>query len=185
MCETACNKQLDLDPLTAFGGDPLHCESVEPSSIPPPYQDLLVHPRDMTSTLEGFIGQPLRLRVIEKRVESLHVRRRVLLVGEADGTIAEFGAILIRLEALPQPARSQVIACERPLGSILTSHSLAFRSKPSAYFRLQPDVQTKDFLRLPVGARPYGRRNVLSTPDGDVIADIVEILPMMNRHEHD
>ena len=183
MCDLACANPLDLEPLAAFTAEPLRGTTIEAESLPAPYHDLLVHQRDMTSTLESFVGQPLRLRVLEKRVEAGMLCRRVLLVGERDDAVVEFGAIQIHLTALPASAQTEVLACERPLGAILTHHRMAFLSAPRVFFRVHPDSDTSRLLHLSADTWLYGRRNVLRTPDGLMIADIVEVLPKMDGYE--
>ena len=77
---------------------------LEGSHVPEPYRRLLVHERDMTSTLEAFIGQPLSLKVLETRNDGTCLAREVVLMGDRDGIPAEFGAIRIFLDQLPLDA---------------------------------------------------------------------------------
>ncbi len=173
----------DFGPLAALFGEPVHGEVISADDVPEPCHGLLVHDRDMTSTLESFCGQQLRVEVLGKRVEDDRLWRRVLLVGVQDGRLVEFGAIRIELAALPEAARAEVLACETPLGAILHAHSVSFRSAPTAFFRVHggPGLPSalRSFSRDAANTELclYGRRNTLSLTDGRVIADIVEVLP--------
>ena len=153
--------------------------AIPPSSIPEPCRSLLVHNRDMTGTLSQFWNSAIcihPLRVDESR-DSLY-REVVLTAGEdRDARRVEAGAIRIHLGEFPSAAKTEILAGHAPFGGILTDHEIAFRSRPRAYFR----TQTNEFLREAFPNDPegthYGRHNVLSTPEGATLAEVVEILP--------
>ena len=66
--------------------------------LPEPFKTLLVHERDMTSTLEKYHDQKLRLHMLWRRLEGEEYFRQVLLVTEGDQKPVEFGAIKINLQ---------------------------------------------------------------------------------------
>ena len=43
--------------------------TITESALPEPYRGLLAHEEDMTSSLESFFGQPLRLKILGTRAE--------------------------------------------------------------------------------------------------------------------
>ena len=99
-----------LNPLEWFhhapGETPPSFDAVAGPELPEPYRGLLVHERDMTSTLEAFVGQPLVLRVLRVHRSADCLHREVVLVGASDGTMAEFGAIRIF-----EPSRFNFLDC--------------------------------------------------------------------------
>lgn len=151
-------------------------ERVMPEAMPQPYRKLLVHERDMTSTLERFHNAKTYLELIHRKVDVRSISRMVTLTPEG-GTPVEFGAIVIYLTQLPDAAREAVLECRIPLGAILKEHRVHFMSCPQAFLRVQPDQFMRDSLRIDAADGLYGRRNNLLLPDHSPLADILEILP--------
>lgn len=153
-------------------------EEIPAARMPKPYRGLLVHNSDMTSTLEGFHGETLGLRLLDRRHADGQLWRKVVLVGTVTGRPVELGAIRIDLEAFAPEPRRAILASRTPLGSILASFEVAYLSRPRYFFRIESDTQME--RELDVATSPmmlYGRRNVLSDPAGRTLADVVEILP--------
>ena len=170
-----------LQPLREIYGDARHSlpqlEVVAGSAIPEPYRSLLVHDRDMTRTLKAHHGGAIRLRTWASGVEAGIYRRMVGLLLEHSGRPVEFGATRVHLERFPEPWRGLILAGERPLGGILNAWGIAYRSRPSAFFKTEGDERIWTALALPGPTTLYGRRNTLSDPQGNTLADILEILP--------
>lgn len=150
------------------------------SAMPEPYRSLLVHERDMTRTLEQFHGGAIHLRVISSYREGGAYWRESVLELDGSGRPVEFGAIKIQLAALPEDCRRLILAEHLPFGGILNAAGVRYLSRPSAYLRFEPD----DFVALSFGLRPagpfYGRQNALRKETGEVLAEIIEILPPAN-----
>lgn len=173
-----------LDPLIHFyAGKPLPAiRPVLASDVPEPYKGLLVHDSDMTSTLEAFHGGPLKLRVLRLTIESDILKREVVLELESTGNSVEFGAIEIFLQTFPEPAQRAIRESYRPLGAILSEFGVAYVSQPSLFFRVDSDVVMQSALDLKgEGVVLFGRCNALRTPEGRLLAEVVEILPPVNR----
>ena len=62
---------------------------LEGPSVPEPYRGLLVHSSDMTPTLEGFYGQPMRLNVLTREHHAGFYHREVLLKTAKDSRPVE------------------------------------------------------------------------------------------------
>lgn len=155
----------------------LHIQPIEGDAVPAPYHDLLVHEKDMTSTLEAHFDTTFRLHVLDKHVETSQLTRQVVLVSEADDRPVEFGAIRIRLDRFEGALRETIVACKRPLGSILNEAGLAFHCHPNAYFTFQSDEIAQRAFQLDEGHILYGRHNRLVDGDEAILAEVVEILP--------
>lgn len=150
---------------------------VDAAAMPEPYRGLLVHERDMTSTLESHHAESIELAVLERRRQGDLLYREVVLVGAWSRRPVEFGAIRIDLAPFQPAARDQILAGKKPLGAILADHQVPYLSRPQLYFTLRSDALIDRALGLAGPATLYGRRNVLTGPAGRLLAEVVEILP--------
>ncbi len=151
-------------------------EIIRGEAMPEPYKSLLVHERDMTSTLERFHGARCHVRAMEY-VEDEEYSRLVVLELDGSRKPIEFGAITIHLPTFSLHARELIRARERPLGTILHEEHIGFISCPQAFFRVAADELICAALHEEENASLWGRCNRLTSKDGMAIAEIVEILP--------
>ena len=154
---------------------------LEGENVPQPYRNLLVHRNDMTPTLEAFHGEPIRLRLLDRRQDGDRLYREVALTLVESGVPVEFGAIVIHCDRFPPAAREEILGCSRPLGSILAVHGIDHFSRPQAFFEIISDEVMNAALRLDRPLRLYGRRNVLMDSEEQVLAEVVEILPPLQQ----
>ncbi len=184
--------QADLAPpvIATLGGE----------QMPQPYRGLLAHDDDMTPTLERFHGGRIHLRVLHSRSPvtggaapvtggtapatggrryGATLMREVVLLLDADETPAEFGAIRIHLDGLPENARRQIHEGRRPLGAILAAHGVPHVNRPSAFLRVTPDPVIIEAMGLVGPDHLYGRCNTIRHASGEPLAEVVEILPPM------
>ena len=169
-----------LAPLEAFyqrAGQALpDIEIIEGEAMPEPHKSLLVHARDMTSTLERFHGARCHLRTMQCH-EAVEYARLVVLELDGNAKPVEFGAITIHLQAFSEHAREHILQRLRPLGTILNEEKIGFVSCPQAFFRVVPDDLICEALKISGESLLYGRRNRLSSETGETLAEIIEILP--------
>jgi chorismate-pyruvate lyase len=152
--------------------------TVAGDEVPMPYRDLLVHRSDMTSTLSRFHGSTIQLQVLEQSIDETSILRGVILRRCRDNQPVEYGAIRIYLKHFPEGAAATLRAGTTPLGSVLADFSIPYVSNPLGYIRLTTSEEIAKSLELDtLGDVVYGRRNRHLTPAGDVLADILEILP--------
>jgi len=151
------------------------------AEVPPPYRTLLVHSADMTPTLAGFYGQALGLRVLSRERQGDSYKREVILWLAEDERPVEYGAIRIRLDRLPPPARRLVLEEQRPLGAILQDEAIPHLSWPQAFFRLKADAHAGAALGLRRAGFLYGRRNVLLDGSRRLLAEVIEVLAPVAR----
>ena len=157
-------------------------EEVTSLDIPQPYRYLLVHTKDMTSTLERFYQARTQLQLLNSATNNGVYQREVLLTLDPTNAPVEFGAIAIQLPLFPPEAAEAVVDARQPLGAILQEHGMPFVSRPKAFIRVLPDEAISGVLGLEQPAEMYGRCNALYDPTGRTLADIVEILPpVVNR----
>jgi chorismate-pyruvate lyase len=152
-------------------------ERLEPVEVPEPYCELLVHERDMTSTLQSFHNDSIHLEVLRSEREEETYFREVLLRLDANGKAVEYGAIQIYLSRFPDEAREAILEARLPLGRILHDHRVNYTSRPRFFFRVVPSKRLRDLFGVQGEKRMFGRRNTLYQEQNLPLADIVEILP--------
>ena len=153
-------------------------EPVEGAAMPEPYRSLLVHERDMTSTLAQFHGSAIGLRVLHRHNAGDAYYREVLLLAKRSGRPVEYGAIKIHLGQFPGPARDAIIEASAPLGQLLHDHGIGHLSRPGGFLRIECDDHIGGLFGLDDRPVLYGRRNTLyDGTGGHRLAEIVEILP--------
>jgi flavin-dependent dehydrogenase/chorismate-pyruvate lyase len=168
-----------LEPLVRFRSEAgAEFEAVSGAEIPEPARTLLVHQGDMTSRLQRFHESAIGLRVLQSTREGSEVcSREVLLLSEATGAPVEYGAIEIFLGGLPAAVRELILEGKVPLGGILNSSGVRYRSEPQEFFKLRQSPSLASLLGAESVTPLYGRCNILRTEDGGLLARIVEVLP--------
>jgi chorismate-pyruvate lyase len=151
--------------------------------LPEPYRHLLVHERDMTSTLENFHNDTIALKVLSRNQRGDHYYREVILRRSRDQQPVEFGAIKINLNLFSPPVRRQILDEKAPLGRILNENGIPYSSRPKAYLRFKADSFMQTALQTAKLDWLYGRRNTLLDPQLRPLAEIVEILPPVASKE--
>ena len=152
-------------------------QQIDSEEMPEPYKTLLVHRSDMTSTLEGFHKDTIRVDVLSRNHVDDHYFREVVLRTEKLGKPVEFGAIKIHLALFPDAARREILAERWPLGRILKECALKYNSWPSAFLKVASDHFIDAALDLKGAQILYGRCNTLLNEQQRPLAEIVEILP--------
>jgi len=178
---------MELDPLSpllqfylAEGVALPEVELVDAGRLPQPAQRLLVHDVDMTSTLQRFFGREIYLDILNKEHVGSLLKRKVVLRLKGVTKPVEFGAIEIHLKHMPEQAKQAVIEGVRPLGGILTEFGVEYESQPSAFFQVAPDELMSRCFDISSPATLYGRCNTLTYAHGDVLANVVEVLPPLS-----
>jgi len=161
--------------LTASGLKGVDLRWVSEFEIERPYQQLLSHDRDMTSTLADFHGGEVKLQVIQEYlVADLYMREVILSVREKT---VEYGLIEIHLQNFSDDLRERITGKGEPLGNILNTSGLPYKSAPESFFAIGGDDFSPDFFPSTGGKSLFGRYNQLLNPDDRVLARILEILP--------
>jgi chorismate-pyruvate lyase len=174
----APNIPTELSPIIAtslLGAVPLIW--LPASAIPAPYNQLLVHHHDMTSELAAFHGDSITLTVLHAQQSDIQYLREVTLHTATTGLPVEYGLIEILLDSFPADLRPSILAGKTPLGAILTSSGLPFRSETQGYFTVPAPTLKSIFPESPAGAILYGRYNHLVYGENTILARILEILP--------
>lgn len=167
-----------LDEFYAQAGRALPAiKPVDGTKVPEPYRSLLVHSGDMTSKLENFHGESIRLEVLSRQERGDFYFREVVLILVQSGRPVEFGAIKMNLALFPPTARRQILEEKLPLGRILEDYKIVYSNRPKGFFRIESDGFIQTALGLPGVVKVFGRRNALLDPRKQALAEVVEILP--------
>ena len=152
---------------------------IDKKHIPEPYKSLLVHERDMTSTLGQFHNDEIQLKVIKQHQQKNEYYREVLLISKHEKRPVEYGAIKIFLQHFPELARKAVVEASAPLGQLLHDYNIDYLSRPKSFLTIECDTYIGDLLACKNKAKLFGRRNSLYEANNLLqIAEIVEILPI-------
>jgi hypothetical protein len=146
-------------------------------SVPQPQQKLLVHLRDMTSTLTEHHGEPVALKVLQRHQGPHWYRRHIVLETESSRRPVEYGAMRILLPLLSEAARLEVIAARMPLGAVLARHGLAYRHCPGGFFKIRSNRLIEETFGLSEPQWLYGRCNCMTDGVGRVVSEVIEVLP--------
>jgi chorismate-pyruvate lyase len=166
-----------LDQLMPLADGPLRdLRAIDPADIPRPYRELLVHTRDMTPTLEGFHGDRIELDTLRTVREPEVYLREVVLRLVGDGRGVEHGASRIHLNRFPEAMRDEILDAHTPLGTLMASFGIDHVCRPTRYVRLEPNRRLQDSLDLKQPVTLYGRQNVVSSPTGESLYEVMEIL---------
>jgi len=150
-------------------------EWITPEEIERPYCELLVHERDMTSTLARFHGAEIGLEVLQEGHRGCSYVREVIL--SAGMSAVEYGIIEISLDLFDSEVREKIVGGGAPLGSILNGDGVEYQSQPQGYFRICSSHFSPSFFSKRGGEFLFGRYNNLSNSKRGVLARILEILP--------
>ena len=150
---------------------------IEGSEMPLPYRDLIMHNKDMTSTLADFHRSGIGLEVLKETNEGSGYVREVVLFAEPTGKPVEYGAIRIQLDHFRPEVRNAIVEGKEPLGSILNRMQYTYVSRPKGFFFIQAPLVSQKRFGCSEDSILYGRYNQLFNGEENEVAQIIEILP--------
>jgi hypothetical protein len=166
-----------LDVLYAQAGlAPPRARRLRADQLPPPYDNLLAHQRDMTSTLEAHFSSRLDVRVLTTFMRGRMYYRRVLLALEDSGRPAAMGAVAVTLNAFSPRVRARIVAQRAPLGRLVRESGVDFAITPQAFFEVTPNSEMLGVFHMRTAVPLYGRQTRMHFA-GKAIGHIVEVLP--------
>ena len=171
-------------PLSIFyerdGRELPSAERLRPRDVPEPHRRLLVHREDMTPTLSGYFGEPVRLRVLNVVHEPDFYAREVVLFLASSGRAVEYGAIRIFLERFPPGAAKSIVEARQPLGALLAGIP-HFHESPRYFLRVRANGPVRKVFDLPSNGLLYARRNTITNDLNEPLADVLEMLPPLEE----
>jgi chorismate-pyruvate lyase len=144
--------------------------------MPPPYQDLLVHEKHMTLTMESFHHGSVDVRILERQREGSLYARRILLVLRRSGQVVLYGLVRIDLRLCSPQVQTEILLGWKPLGRILIEHNVMRRIEPTAFLRVTPGPTLVSRFALPSAVPLFGRLAFIHCNEQPAI-ELLEILP--------
>ncbi len=152
-------------------------ELIAGDAVPAPYQALLVHPHDMTPTLEAFYQSDIHLEIVSQQRRGDFYFREVVLRLNRDEQPVEFGANKLYVGRFPEEVQELILAEEIPLGRILADCGVKHRTEIRGFLRVESDALISEKFELTAPAVLYGRKALISDLQGRPLSEVVEILP--------
>lgn len=146
-------------------------------AVPEPYRALLVHDRDMTSTLERFHGSEIYIQALSSERRDGEYFREVILRRARDDAPVEFGANCVNLHLFAPEARAMILQEKVPLGRIVKDYAIAHAIRVRNFFRVEPDELVCRALNLPEPVTLFGRQAMICDAARRPLSQVVEILP--------
>ena len=180
----------DLDALIAIfygdGGEPDSSkperaelgdfEPVSGADLPLQVRGLLDHNHHMTVTQESFHECPVDVQVLQEARTTETYSRRISLSRQRDGAIVQFGIVRIHTELLDPVVRSEIEACQTPLGRVLIAHNVMRQVELHQLYRIKCGSDLAQVFHCPPGTVVYGRTAVIYCDDKPAI-ELLEIVP--------
>lgn len=152
-------------------------EIIPADDVPEPYRSLLVHERDMTSTLERFHDSEIYIKAQGAGQRDGKYFREVVLHLASGDTPVEFGANCVHLSLFPAEARRMILRERIPLGRILKDQAIPYSIRVPLFFRIEPDGLICRSLNLTLPILLYGRQAVICDSQQRPLSQVIEILP--------
>lgn len=151
------------------------CSIVQPENIPHPSDELLVHHQHMTVVLQRHHGGPVRVHVLEEKLEGDRYTRKISLTRQGSDEVVEWGIVRLDFRFIPEAAKREILAKEMPLGAILIKHKVHRRIKPRYFLRF-PEGSAVLKLFDADSAKPlYGRLGTIYC-DEEPCIELLEIV---------
>jgi chorismate-pyruvate lyase len=97
------------------------CQAAE---LPAAYRRLLAHKGHMTVTVERRHASPVDVEVLRTMKMPTHYSREILLRRQSDGRVVQYGIVRLALAAIEEPARSEILSEQIPLGRVLIKYNV-------------------------------------------------------------
>ena len=151
------------------------CSEIEPSDVPQPYRDLLVHDGHMTVTLEDHHGSRVRVEPYSVHQQGDLYGRLLDLRSEHSGEVVMTGILLFNLSICSPEVRELIIGEQVPLGRILIEHKILRRLTSETFLRVESQDPLVSRFELPSPATAYGRLATIFY-EGQPAVDLLEIV---------
>ncbi|MBN12127.1 MAG: hypothetical protein CMI17_03875 [Opitutaceae bacterium] len=152
---------------------------IEGSEMPVPYRDLVVHNKDMTSTLADLHSSGIGLEVLNETNERSGHVREVVLFADPTGKPVEYGAIRIQLDHFRPEVSKAIVEGKELRGSTLNRMQYTYASRPKGFFLIQAPLVCQKRFGCSEDSLLYGRYNQLFNNEENETASFIEILPLV------
>lgn len=158
-------------------------ELVQAEQVVEPFQRLLVHTNHMTTTLAGYHGDAVSLRVLRTRTDAEAYARVIQLLSGPDEHVVEFGIMRFDLSLASPAVRDAVNHARTPLGDILIQHDVMRVIEPRWFLSLAAGQPLLAQMGLPQDRRAFGRIGCIHC-DGKPAIDLLEVVTDVRAMSH-
>ncbi len=145
------------------------------TSIPQPHQQLLVHDKHMTVTLEAYHSTPVTVEVLDVRKDKECYSRRSLLRRDTDQRIVQLGIVRLHVGFLDPPVRDEIFAEKIPLGRILIEHNVLRTVELCRVYRVACGNDLAKIFGVAPDVATYGRTALIHC-NGEPAVELLEIV---------
>jgi len=150
-------------------------EPMPASSVPAPYQQLLVHDHHMTVTVEAFHHCPVDVSVLALRRDDDSYSRKIVLRRQTDGAVVQFGIVRLFISTLTPEVFREVERASIPLGRVLINHEVLREVACHQLFHVRCGPELAQLFQAPLGSETFGRTALIYC-DGRPSIELLEIV---------
>ena len=150
-------------------------QEVAPEGVPDPSNQLLVHNKHMTVTVEKYHSSPVDVKVLQTRRDGDHYSRKIVLTSKSNGAVVMFGIVRLDLSVLSPEVRAKIESQQIPLGRILIDHNVLRVVKLLKLFQIESGEDLATELKLPTKTTCFGRTALIFC-DGAPAIELLEIV---------
>ncbi|MDX1929976.1 MAG: hypothetical protein SFV81_25845 [Pirellulaceae bacterium] len=132
-------------------------ENCHRSSVPAPYRTLLAHDAHMTVTVERRHGCPVSVEVLESSESETHYVRKILLRRTSDNRVVQYGIVRLKLDAIDDQPRAEILAKQIPLGRVLIQHNVMRHVELLDVWSVRCGAALAKYFGVAIGHATYGR----------------------------
>lgn len=145
---------------------------IDPSTLPEPYHQLLVHDRHMTVAMENYHHCRIRVQVLQRQQYKDWYARQILLLPMGENRVVQGGIVRIHLHMLEPEVQEAILREDTPLGHVLINQVVLRHIEVTDYVRFE-------YLNWPgfnTNVACYGRLGILYCNHQPAI-ELFEVIP--------
>ena len=131
--------------------------------------------RDMTVTVEAFHGCKVNVEVLDRKRDTDHYSRRILLRRSSDNQVVQFGIVRLDMRAIPKPAMDAILSEQIPLGQTLIDNGVLRRVELCHLWKIELGADLAKLFSAPPGEIVYGRTAMIHVDEQPAI-ELLEIV---------
>lgn len=155
------NPQDELNALVSLFAEPepliARADHIPASQTPEPHKTLLAHDHHMTLSLESYLGAPVDVRVVDRRLDGDIYSRKIILLKSGTEQVVMFGIVRLNLAYVTLAVRDEILAERTPLGRVLIEHNVLREVNLGAMLRIVAGPGLARLLPMKPGETTYGR----------------------------
>ncbi len=132
-------------------------EHVPASTVPEPYQSMLVHDHHMTVTMENYHRCSVEVRVLDRQQDEKNYTRKILLLKQGTDQVVQFGIVRFNFEYVTDDVMHEIIDEQTPLGRVLIQHNVLRHIDLGAIIKVQTGPRLSEYFACPEKTITYGR----------------------------